>query len=126
MPSNSYIGPKQHALVLGCLLLGGLALAWMPSVLLGMRYQCMLHRLTGIRCPFCGMTRDFILMAHGSLPQNNPGSLFGALALYAAYPVWLASAALRGRDSILVSREKTIRMVIVTMVLLFVCNNLVA
>jgi len=126
MPADSYIGPKQHAVVLGCLLLAGLALTWMPNVLLGMQYQCVLHALTGIRCPFCGMTRDFILMAHGSFPQNNPGSLFVALALYCGYPVWLASAARRGPGSLLVSRETTIRMVILTMVLLWICNNLVA
>jgi hypothetical protein len=125
MPSDSYLGPKQHALVLSSLLLGGLALAWMPDSLLGMRYQCVLHTVTGIRCPFCGMTRDFILMAHGSLPQHNPGSLFAALALYGAYPFWLARETLRGKAGLFVSREKAIRMLIMAMVLLLICNNLV-
>jgi hypothetical protein len=125
MPSESYLGPKQHALVLSCLLLGGLALACAPNALLGMHYQCVLHGLTGIRCPFCGMTRDFILMTHGSLPQHNPGSLLLALALYGAYPVWLASAALRGPGSLFVSREKTIRALIVVMTALLISNNLV-
>lgn len=126
MSSGSYLGPKQHAFVLTSLLVGGLVLAWAPNPLLGMQYQCVLHSLTGIRCPFCGMTRDFILMAHGSLPQHNPGSLLVALALYGAYPVWLVVAALRGRGSLLISREKTIRILVVAMVLLLVSNNLVA
>ena len=124
MPSDNSIGPKQHALVLSCLLFGGLALAWLPNVLLGVQYQCVLHRLSGIRCPFCGMTRDFILMAHGSLPQNNPGSLLVALALYCVYPVWLASVALRKPERLWVSREKVIRMLLIAMALLMVCNNL--
>jgi hypothetical protein len=126
MPSDSYLGPKQHALVLVCLFAGGLALAWAPNALLGMQYQCVLHRLTGIRCPFCGMTRDFILMAHGSLPQHNPGSLLLAIALYGAYPVWLASAALCGSAGLFVSRERTIRVLIVAMAALLISNNLVA
>jgi len=79
-PDNS-IGPKQHVWVLCGLLLGGLLLACFPNALLGLQYQCVLHRITGLRCPFCGMTRDFILMAHGSFPRQNPGSLWVAAAL---------------------------------------------
>ncbi|MGA2904747.1 MAG: DUF2752 domain-containing protein [Candidatus Korobacteraceae bacterium] len=126
MTANSYIGPKQHLLVLGCLVLGGLLLACAPNVILGMHYQCMLHRITGLRCPFCGMTRDFILMAHGSLPRHNPGSLFVALALYLAYPPWLMMAALRRRSWLTVSREKVVTAAMIVMAMLFIANNLVS
>ena len=78
--TDSYIGPKQHALAIGGLVLCGMVAACVPNAVLVVQYQCMLHWMTGVRCPFCGMTRDFILMAHGSLPRNNPGSLFVALA----------------------------------------------
>ncbi len=124
MNADDYIGPKQHMLVLSCLFIGGLALALAPNALLGIQYQCLLLTTTGVRCPFCGMTRDFILMAHGSFPRHNPGSLLAAAALYLAYPAWLVGAALHGRSALLVRREAVIRGLMVVMILLFVCNNL--
>jgi len=124
--TDGYIGPKQHGLAMGLLLFGGLLLVCTPNAVLGLRYQCVLHQLTGLRCPFCGMTRDFILMAHGSWPQNNPGSLVLALALYCAYPVWLAMSARRGPSRMLVQRDRVIRALVVVMVLLFIGNNLVS
>jgi len=54
------------------------------------------------------MTRDFILMSRGLLPRNNPGSLFFALAAYIGYPLWILAAAIRGRSSLLISREKVL------------------
>lgn len=123
---DSYIGPKQHVLVIGCLVLGGVGLACMPNAVLGLQYQCMLRWMTGLRCPFCGMTRDFILMAHGALPRNNPGSLVVALALYVAYPIWLVVAALRGRERLFVRRDGVVNGLLIVIILLFVCNNLVS
>jgi len=29
--------------------------------------MCLLHNLFGVDCPFCGMTRSFIALAHGDL-----------------------------------------------------------
>ena len=124
MTPDNYIGPKQHVLVVSFLLFGGLLLACFPNALLGVQYQCVLHRITGIRCPFCGMTRDFILMAHGSFPRHNPGSQLMAAALYLAYPAWLVTAARRGRSALLVSRKRFIQGLIVVMTLLFIINNL--
>jgi hypothetical protein len=125
MIPDSHITPRQHLLALGCLVLGGAAAAYAPNAILAMRYQCVLHRLTGLRCPFCGMTRDFILMAHGSLPQNNPGSLFVALLVYLVYPAWLMAAALRGCPWLPVSRQRLTNALLIGAALLFVCNNLV-
>ena len=124
--TESYIGLKQHLLVMGGLVLGGLVLACAPQAALGLQYQCVLHWMTGLRCPFCGMTRDFILIAHGALPRNNPGSLVAALTLYVAYPMWLIVAALGGRSRLLVRRDGVIGGLVVVMAVLFVCNNLVS
>jgi len=124
--TDSYIGPRQHRLAIGGLALAGIVLACVPKALLGLQYQCMLHWMTGLRCPFCGMTRDFILMAHGAMPRNNPGSLAVALALYVAYPIWLVLAELRGRSHLFVRREGLISGLVIVMVLLFLCNNLVS
>jgi uncharacterized protein DUF2752 len=123
--TESYIAPKQHLLAMAFLSLSGVVLAFSPNIILRLQYQCMLHRITGLRCPFCGMTRDFILMAHGSLPHNNPGSLVMAVTLYVAYPAWLLLAALRHRSWLLIQHDRLINAVIVAMALLFVCNNLV-
>ena len=124
MRPDHYIGPKQHALIMGCLLLAAIALACAPHALLGVHYECVLHRLTGIRCPFCGMTRDFILMTHGSLPQNNPGSLFLALALYIVYPVWILVASVARHSTLLLDREKLVNVTMLVMAGLLICNNL--
>lgn len=124
--TESYIGPKQHALAMTFLFLSGLVLAFVPNIILGLQYQCVLHRMTGLRCPFCGMTRDFILMAHGSLPQNNPGSLVAAVTLYMAYPAWLLFATLRRRSWLMIKRNNVINALIIAMALLFVWNNLVS
>ena len=122
---DGYLGPRHHALAVGFLVFGSLLLAFAPQAALGLRYQCLLHSLTGLRCPFCGMTRDFILMAHGSLPRNNPGSLMVAIGLYVAYPIWLVMAVVRGRSG-LIEREWVIKGLVMAMAVLFVCNNVVA
>jgi hypothetical protein len=123
MTEDSYIGPRQHLLLLGCICLAGIILASAPDAVLGLHYQCLLSRVARIRCPFCGMTRDFILMSKGSLPRNNPGSLFMAVAGYVVYPFWLVVAS-RWRPSwLLVSRDNAQKALAAIMVVLFACNN---
>ena len=124
--TDSYLEPRQHGLALSLLVLGGVLLACAPNAILGLQYQCVLHSLTGLRCPFCGMTRDFVLMAHGSLPRNNPGSLVTALGLYVAYPLWLLMVGWRRRCWVLINRERLIKALVIAMGVLFVGNNIVA
>ncbi len=56
--------------------------ASLPSVVL-----CPLRRLTGVPCPFCGMTRSVVAVGHGDLGASlalNPGGIVlvvGAIAL---------------------------------------------
>ena len=48
---------------------------------------CPIFHLTGIECPFCGMTRSFVSITHGDFAQAidyNPGSPL----IYAAF-VWI-------------------------------------
>lgn len=125
MHHATHLGPRQHWLLLGFLVLAAILLACPPQTVLDLHYQCVLHSLTGLRCPFCGMTRDFALMLHGQRPQNNPGSPLLAFVLYVVYPAWLLTAALRRRAWPLLDREKTVRALAVGMAALFVCNNLV-
>ena len=56
---------------------------------------CPLRSLTGVPCPFCGMTRAVVAAAHGHLGASlafNPAGIFVlALAVVAIFrPAWLA------------------------------------
>lgn len=54
------------------LLVGGgavvlLVVGVVPLTVIGKFHTCLFLRLTGYPCMFCGMTRAFLLMAHGDL-----------------------------------------------------------
>ena len=54
---------------------------------------CPIFHLTGIECPFCGMTRSFVSITHGDFAQAidyNPGSPL----IYAAF-VWIFLVSLK-------------------------------
>ena len=47
---------------------------------------CPWYHLTGVECPFCGMTRGFVAISHGDLPtavELNEGSplIYGAFVV---------------------------------------------
>ncbi len=58
---------------------------WLRTISLG----CALRTVTGIRCPFCGMTTDFMAMWKGSMPHENPFSILAAVVIYLLYPTLL-------------------------------------
>jgi hypothetical protein len=57
-----------------------------PQWILQAGYRCELQTLAGLRCPFCGMTRDFAAMLHGARPEQNPCSWLAAVVVYFVYP----------------------------------------
>ena len=61
---------------------------------------CMLHRLTGLSCPTCGLSRAVCLFAHGewraSLAMHPAGGL--AFLVLAIAVVWLICETVVGRD----------------------------
>jgi hypothetical protein len=64
------------------------AAALSPAAVEGGPILCWLRAATGLRCPFCGMTRSFVYLAHGALGASvgaHPAGpiLFLALALAA-------------------------------------------
>jgi Protein of unknown function (DUF2752) len=85
----------------------GAAAVW-PILPVHPPFACPLRALTGIPCPFCGMTRACVAAVHGhlgtSLSFNPGGILILALALVALVrpqflarvrvPMWSISAAL--------------------------------
>lgn len=123
--NDHHWGAKEHLLILSCIYLVGAVLAFTPHAVLELHYRCLLNTATGIRCPFCGMTRDFILMFHGSLPRNNPGSLLVAIAGYLVYPVWFIVATLCRPSWLVISRTIVQELLIGVLVALFMCNNLI-
>ena len=71
-----------------------IAAAW-PVLPVHPPLACPLRSLTGVPCPFCGMTRAVVAAAHGHLGASlafNPAGMFVlALAVVAIFrPAWLA------------------------------------
>lgn len=78
---------------------GGKALGRVPSL-------CVFHRITGLDCPGCGMTRAFLRLLHGDWRGAwafNPWSLplLGFVVLAAALPEAWLQRALRSRAATL-------------------------
>ncbi len=75
-----------HLWMLAAMAVATVALAVWPQWAVHAGYRCGLQVLTGLRCPFCGMTRDFAAMLHGDRPALNPCSWVAALVVYVVYP----------------------------------------
>lgn len=110
-----------HLLVLACISATTLALACWPQAIAHTGYRCELHVL-GIRCPFCGMTRDFAAILHGSRPTLNPFSWIAACAVYLLYPAAVFVAWKWNRLEMFHSRAARTTLVLVLAVMLFVNN----
>lgn len=57
--------------------------------------SCLLHEIGGVACPFCGMTRSFVALAHGELGaalRFHPAGplLFSAMAAFLVGAVVIA------------------------------------
>lgn len=83
---------RPHLLALVGIAAGTLALACWPQAALDAGYRCELQMLVGLRCPFCGMTRDFAAILHGRQPVWNPCSWFAACVVYGLYPAAVFAA----------------------------------
>src|SRR5690242_2746574 len=61
--------------------------------------ECQFHRLTGLNCPGCGMTRAVYALLHGHLPEalRDNALLVGGLFLLALRGGWFAWNKHRGR-----------------------------
>lgn len=77
---------RPHLALLAAIAAGTLLLACWPQAVLSVGYRCELQMLTGLRCPFCGMTRDFAAMLHGGWPTQNSCSWLAAGVVYLLYP----------------------------------------
>jgi hypothetical protein len=96
-----------------------LALAYWDPATAGGPDLCLFHRVTGVACPACGMTRAAAALAHGNLADSlrwHP--LFALLAVQVAL-LWLAwGVALRGRFRLAALRRLVPRLAVANGVLL--------
>ncbi|WLP89897.1 DUF2752 domain-containing protein [Gordonia sp. NB41Y] len=82
----------------GALLVAGLGAAGLATAALldpvGIQHGpelCLFRRLTGLPCPGCGLTRSWVMTAHGDLGQAFSFNLFGPLTFAAAALVVLGA-----------------------------------
>lgn len=65
----------------------GIALAWSPASVVSGPGFCPFRQMTGWPCPGCGLTRSFVMLAHGDAAQafsfNAFGPVFFAVGLVA-------------------------------------------
>ena len=116
-------GLIPHLGVLAGLVVATVLLVVWPDWVVHAGYRCELQALTGLRCPFCGMTRDFAAMLHGGRPTLNPCSWVAAVVVYGVYPVTLA-VAWRTRRLDVFRSEAMRRGMVVALGAMLVVNNL--
>ena len=86
-----------HLWMLAAMAAATVVLAVWPEWVVHAGYRCQLQILLGLRCPFCGMTRDFAAMLHGERPALNPCSWVAAMVVYGVYPAAVLVGWRRGR-----------------------------
>lgn len=82
---NGELAP--HLWMLAAMAVATAVLAVWPQWVVHTGYRCELQVLIGLRCPFCGMTRDFAAILHGGKATLNPCSWLAALVVFVVYPV---------------------------------------
>jgi len=114
---------RTHLLVLLSILVCTTILRLHPEWVMGLSLECILRSVFHLKCPFCGMTRDFVAILHGQHPELNPFSWLAAVVIYLAYPVAFVWAWLYRKLDVFY-RPALYRVVAVGLVLMFVVNNL--
>jgi hypothetical protein len=114
---------RTHLWVLASIVVCTVILRFRPEWVMGLSLQCVLRSIFHLKCPFCGMTRDFVTILHGHRPELNPFSSLAAVFIYFAYPLLFVWAWQR-RKLDLFYRPAVYRLVAVGLLMMFVVNNL--
>jgi hypothetical protein len=90
-PSASSTAASQrqlwtHVGIIACLYAGAILLALRPQWVAGFSLHCAMLSIFHIKCPFCGMTRDFVAILHGKQPTLNPFTWPTVAVLFLGYP----------------------------------------
>jgi hypothetical protein len=108
--------------MLAGLLLGTLILIARPGYISSIGLQCPTRILFGLKCPFCGMTTDFVQILHGLPPSRNPCSFLAFTTVYLLYPAVLIRVAVE-RNFGLLHHAATKRAIVLALFVMFVLNN---
>jgi hypothetical protein len=114
---------EKHLVILFVILFISLTLASSPNFFANIYLKCILKEVLGINCPFCGMTRDFILMANGLPPQHNLFSPIFALIIFIIYPVGSVVCIIK-RKNINISYRWSRNAFFLAMTSMFIINNI--
>lgn len=115
---------RTHLSVLASIVLGTLVLRLWPGWVMRLDLACVLEKYAGIRCPFCGMTRDFMAILHGKAPELNVFSWPAICSVYLAYPLLVVWLWRRGRLEWF-HQPVVVRGVVVGLVVMMAVNNFV-
>jgi hypothetical protein len=115
--------PRLHLAMLATIVLVTLIAALRPEWLLQLPIRSQMLSLFGLRCPFCGMTRDFVSIWHRQIPRLNPGSWAVAAFVYGFYPLLLGWAWIAHRPDPF-QHPMLRRAIFFALALLWVANNL--
>jgi hypothetical protein len=88
---------RVHLGLIAGLAAATLVLGFRPAWILDAGYRCQMQLLFGLRCPFCGVTRDLAAILRGMPPSFNPCSWLVLVVVYLAYPVTFFVAWRKGR-----------------------------
>ena len=113
-----------HLGAIAFLYLAAIILALRPQWAMGLSLQCVMLSVFHIKCPFCGMTRDFVAILHGQLPTLNPFTWATVTALYLGYP-FVFLLAWRKRRLDIFYRPLVYKVGCVGLVLMCLVNNFV-
>jgi len=112
---------RLHGMMLFLLALGVALAVASPTTLLSLLPPNYWKLLTGLNCPFCGMTHDAISLLHGRASLQNAGSPLMLFFLFVVYPVRVVSA---HRMRVPVEMRWDGRLLMALLAVLFVLNNL--
>jgi hypothetical protein len=114
---------RPHLAILGAIVVVSAIAATHPGWLLSLPFRNQMQFFFGLKCPFCGMTRDFVSIWHRQRPVNNPGSVLAAVFIYVVYPLLLGWAWIAKRPQVF-QHPLLRRAGFAAIALLWVANNI--
>jgi hypothetical protein len=112
-----------HAVAITCIFALSLIAAIHPAWIAHLPLRCQMQVIFGVKCPFCGMTRDFIDMWHHTKPSRNPASFVTAVFIYLVYPILFAWAWV-GRTTDVFQSTVFRKAILVAILFIWTANNL--